>query len=173
MPAAIKQTVTIRTGGLVEVRSPELHEGDQAEVTVIVTERAGETPNAHTLGGDPGMPRAAASKELRILVGECSIPNWDGCGAVPITEPTVSMVSSFLAALPVGTPSPSIGAEPDGDVTLEWYSSTQRTLSVSVTAGGELHYAALFGPSKAYGTEQFSGDVPQVILNLIRRVDHP
>jgi hypothetical protein len=173
MSPAIKQTVTIRTGGLVEVRSPELHEGDQAEVTVIVTERAGQTPNASPLGSDPRMARAAASKELKMLVGECSVPNWDGCGAAPIAEPTVSTVSSFLAALPLGTPEPSIGAEPDGDVTLEWYSSTERTLSVSVTAGGELHYAALLGSSKAYGTEQFSGDVPQVILNLIRRVDHP
>jgi hypothetical protein len=36
MPAAIKQIVTVRPGGVVEVRSPELHAGDQAEVTVVV-----------------------------------------------------------------------------------------------------------------------------------------
>lgn len=36
MSAAIKQIVTVRPGGLVELRSPELHEGEQAEVTVVV-----------------------------------------------------------------------------------------------------------------------------------------
>jgi hypothetical protein len=40
MSAAIKQIVIVRPGGVVEVRSPELHEGDQAEVTVIVTQPA-------------------------------------------------------------------------------------------------------------------------------------
>jgi hypothetical protein len=36
MSAAIKQIVTVRSGGVVEVRSPELREGDQVEVTVVV-----------------------------------------------------------------------------------------------------------------------------------------
>jgi hypothetical protein len=36
MPATIKQTVTVKPGGVVEIRSPELQEGDVAEVTVVV-----------------------------------------------------------------------------------------------------------------------------------------
>ena len=36
MSSTIRQTVTVRSGGLVEIRSPELREGDQAEVTVVV-----------------------------------------------------------------------------------------------------------------------------------------
>lgn len=40
MPAAIKQIVTVRSGGVVEVRSPELREGDRAEVTVVVVHPA-------------------------------------------------------------------------------------------------------------------------------------
>jgi hypothetical protein len=41
MPAAIKQIVTVRPGGVVEVRSAELWEGDRAEVTVVVVHPAG------------------------------------------------------------------------------------------------------------------------------------
>jgi hypothetical protein len=37
MRSTIRQTVTIRSGGVVEIHSPELQEGDQAEVTVVVT----------------------------------------------------------------------------------------------------------------------------------------
>jgi len=33
---AIRQEVTVQANGLIEVRSPELHEGDIAEVTVRV-----------------------------------------------------------------------------------------------------------------------------------------
>jgi len=40
MPTAINQIVTVRAGGVVEVRSPELHEGDQAQVTVVVVQPA-------------------------------------------------------------------------------------------------------------------------------------
>ncbi len=46
---SIRMTVTVRSGGLIEVRSPELHEGDQAEVTVIVKQqnRENATPPAN------------------------------------------------------------------------------------------------------------------------------
>jgi hypothetical protein len=36
MPTTVKQITIVRPGGVVEVRSPELHEGEQAEVTVVV-----------------------------------------------------------------------------------------------------------------------------------------
>jgi hypothetical protein len=42
MLAAIKQIVTVRSGGVIEVHSPELHEGDRAEVTVVVLTVEGE-----------------------------------------------------------------------------------------------------------------------------------
>jgi hypothetical protein len=36
MSSTIRQIVTVQPGGVVEIRSAELHEGDQAEVTVVV-----------------------------------------------------------------------------------------------------------------------------------------
>lgn len=164
--------ITIRTGGLLEFRSPDLHEGDQAEVTVVVVPR-GTHENESNGAALDNKHEASANSQLQSLAAECSIPNWDGLGAVPVTQPTVLQASSFLAALPGDVPEPSIGAEPDGDVTLEWYCSPRQTLSVSVTSTGDLHYAALLGASKAYGTEQFSGTVPQIILDLIQRVELP
>ena len=43
-----------------------------------------------------------------------------------------------LEVLPDGLPMPSPGAEPDGQLTLEWHKSAYQTLSVSVTADGDL-----------------------------------
>jgi len=42
--------LTVRSGGVVEIHSPELREGDQAEVTVIVT----RPPNGKSQDRQPG-----------------------------------------------------------------------------------------------------------------------
>jgi hypothetical protein len=117
-----------------------------------------------------GLGMMTASEELSRVSQECSRNDWDGYGAAPIAEETYLQAHAFLDALPLGTSAPSVGAEPDGHLTLEWHQSPRRTLSVSVSPEGDLHYAALVGPSKAYGTEPFLGEVPQTILDLIHRV---
>jgi hypothetical protein len=108
--------------------------------------------------------------ELLSVAEECKVENWDGQGAAPVTEQTYCLAYRLLEALPLGTPPPSIGAEPDGHITLEWHRSARRTLSVSVSPEGDLHYSALLGSSKSYGTEPFLGDVPRIILELVSRV---
>ena len=108
--------------------------------------------------------------ELATVWEECREPNWDGFAALPVTQDTLRNAYLFLEALPFGFPQPSVGAEPDGDLTLEWHRSSRRTLSVSINAYGDLNYAALLGPNRTYGTETFFGDVPDAILSLIRRV---
>lgn len=112
----------------------------------------------------------AAFEELQSVAEECGLPNWDAYGAAPVIEETFRQGYRVLAALPLGTPAPSVGAEPDGHIVFEWYHSPRRTLSVSVSSEGELHYAALLGLSKAHGTEPFFGEVPKAILDLIRRI---
>ena len=109
-------------------------------------------------------------EELLKTFEECRQPNWDGYGAQSVREETYDLAHQFLAALPLSTSVPSIGAEPDGQITVEWYRSPQRTLSVSISPEGDLHFAALLGLTKAYGTEPFVGEVPKIISDLIHRV---
>jgi hypothetical protein len=113
---------------------------------------------------------SAVFEELATVAEDCRNADWDGYDALPVTQDTLRNAFCFLEALPLGTRAPSVGAEPDGHLTLEWYRSPRRTLSVSVSPEGDLHYAALFGPNRVYGTEAFFGDVPEAILDLIRRV---
>ena len=108
--------------------------------------------------------------ELYSVAERCLVGDWDGYGAAPLSANVYAQACQFLRALPLGIAAPSIGAEPDGHLTLEWYRSPRRLLSVSISPEGDLHYAALLGPNKAYGTEAFFGDVPRQILDLIHRV---
>jgi len=113
---------------------------------------------------------SALHDELGTVWQDCREPNWDGFGAMPVSNDMRQEARALLESFPLGFPSPSIGAEPDGSLTLEWHRSPRRTLSVSITPDGNLHFAALVGPNRVYGTEAFFGEVPDSILGLIRRV---
>ncbi len=109
--------------------------------------------------------------ELHDVAERCREANWDGYGASPVSNQAIVLASHFLAALPLGTSAPSVGAEPDGHITVEWHRALRRTLSVSVSPDGDLHYAALLpGSGKAYGSEPFFDNVPSRILGLIHAV---
>ena len=108
--------------------------------------------------------------ELEEVYSNSQKRGWDGYDAQPVRVETYFHVISFLESLPGVLPIPTVGVESDGNITLEWYKSPQRLLSVSVSPFGELHYAALIGPKKSYGTETFSGEIPHEILDLMRRV---
>ena len=112
-----------------------------------------------------------AFEELFQTFEECREPNWDGYGAQSVREETYDLAHQFLTALPLSTPVPSIGAEPDGHITVEWHRSPQRTLSVSISPDGELHYAALLGAERICGTETFRARMPQVLSDLIARIE--
>ncbi|HJT32425.1 MAG TPA: hypothetical protein VJ783_10315 [Pirellulales bacterium] len=113
---------------------------------------------------------ADARDEVITLWQACRHSDWDGFGAEPVSEHVLRNAYLLLESLPWELPVPSIGAEPDGQVTLEWHRTAWRTLSVSVTPDGELHYAALIGPNKNYGTEVFFGEAAAAIIELVRRV---
>ena len=108
--------------------------------------------------------------ELATVWEECRQPNWDGFQALPVIQDALRNAYRFLELLPLGFPAPSIGAEPDGHLTLEWHRGARRTLSVSVSPDGDLHYAALIGPNQVYGTETFVDEIPDTIIALIWRI---
>jgi len=114
-----------------------------------------------------------AYNEIGEVYNKCCIPNWDAHGAEPVQPDTLQNAYDFIKALPFGYPLPSVGAEPDGHLTLEWYFATNWLLSVSVSPDGALYYAALFAGEDPRGTCRFDGEVPETILYWIRRVCVP
>ncbi len=111
--------------------------------------------------------------QLDEIFSEFSSEGWDGYGAAPVTSETLLNARNLINCLPNNIPSPEIGAEPDGHVTLEWYRNPRRIVSVSVSPEGNLHYAALIGASRYFGTEPFLGEIPLIIRDLINKVVKP
>lgn len=112
----------------------------------------------------------ASIEDLLEVANECKDANWDGNDAAPITEETFWNAYRCLESLPIGISAPAVGCEPDGHLTFEWYKNPNRTLSVSVSPEGDLHYSAILGPNRARGTEVFLDQFPNPILDLVLRV---
>lgn len=117
--------------------------------------------------------RADLFEELDSVARECALPNWDGYDAHAVGAATIREAARFLRAIPDGAARPAISADPDGQISVEWHVSPKRTFSVSVSQDGELHYAALIGSSRHFGTVPFLGECPGVIADLIQRIGQP
>jgi hypothetical protein len=109
--------------------------------------------------------------ELVSLYGECMVADWDGDGAMAIAPATFHHTFNFLTAMPWGMEKPSLGVEPDGHITLEWYRHPRWIASISVGPEGMLYYAGLFGTSKVNGSEPFflGSNIPTAVLELVQR----
>ncbi len=109
--------------------------------------------------------------ELWDVWQDCKEPNWDGYDALPVDRETFQNAYRLVESLPLGCPLPSsVGAEPDGQLALEWHRNPRWTLSVSISPEGTLHYAALLGAEDPRGSCPFFGDISDSLLSLIRRV---
>jgi hypothetical protein len=156
--------------GLSAVVSGAIASGGESETARFVAEQAHEGRQSLRRTWTFGHAYQETLENLASISGRCSQPDWDGNGAEPVLGLTIIAATRFLDVLPSGHPGPTVSAEPDGHITLEWYRTPWRLLSVSVAPDDSLHYAALLGPNKHYGTEIFFGEIPQSILTLIQQI---
>lgn len=108
--------------------------------------------------------------ELSEIIDENRSASQDGRFSAPIAEATILHARRLVAALPIDIAPPSLGVEPDGHLTFEWYRNARWLISISVSPEAELFYAGLFDSSDVRGREIFGDTIPDVLLSLIRRV---
>ena len=109
-------------------------------------------------------------RSLTKAEAESAVGNWDGYDARPIDRVSCLRAIQFSKLLPMSVPTPETHIDTDGEVRFEWYRGPRQVFSVSVRRDGELAYAGLFGANKAYGTEYFGDELPNVLLDNIYRV---
>lgn len=110
-------------------------------------------------------PLVLASNKLTSVYDECSIDNWDGCGALPVSEGAVSEATIFLELLNNSNlPMPQISPEVDGGIEFEWYMSSDHIFTVSFNGKKILGYSGMFGEGNTfYGTSKIDSQIPDII----------
>lgn len=121
---------------------------------------------SHTFGLDSEL-----REELGDVWSECQIQNWDGYKALPVAKDTLKQVYELLEELPDDFPAPSLSADPDGALSLEWYTSKARQISVSII-DGEIHYAAKLGSERHHGNYLLVDGWPKSLFSLIEKIAH-
>lgn len=114
--------------------------------------------------------RTPVLRDLLEMAPEVSTPGWDGHDGLPVSALTIANAAQFVRALPQGCPVPSVSAEADGHVCLEWYRAPDHLLSVSIDPEANLYYAAIFRGPRVSGCEPFLGMVPKSIEDAIARL---
>jgi hypothetical protein len=109
-------------------------------------------------------------QHLEEVFEECSTVGWDGEQAKPISGEVLLYAQKFLNSFPLGIEAPEISAESDGAITLEWYRSPNRVLSISINPNGWVYYAAIMGTSKRHGSDFALMGISRDLLNLISQI---
>jgi hypothetical protein len=111
--------------------------------------------------------RWKTQEELWEIHDNCMQENWDGYEATAVDEATFKTAGEFLAVLPDSMMEPEVTADPDGEISFEWFMAHNMVFSISVNAFGRLAYAGILGARKVHGIEQFRGVISPIILEFL------
>ena len=117
-----------------------------------------------------GFAAKGTFQQLDEVFEECSSEGWDGERAKPISEETLQSAKTFLKSFSLGIEAPDVGAEPDGAITLEWYRSPSKVISISINPDGRAYWAALVGTRRRHGADYAMMDIPDDLLKIILQV---
>lgn len=114
-------------------------------------------------------PLVQAFAQLEAVFNEHQEKNWDGYGALPISEIAYQESMQFLVLLDdLHLPMPDIAPEVDGGIELEWYKSTDFIFTINMSGSEILGYSGFYGKRKrTYGTEPLAKEIPASIAENI------
>ena len=116
--------------------------------------------------------RSQLIQEFNEMLHECSIEDWDGYGALPLTLQAVKEAARFIDLLPIEVPDPDTAALPNGDVGFQWTFGRDRILTISFSGGNILLYASILGsPDRTKnGSEIFDDCIPKEVFEAIAEI---
>lgn len=117
-----------------------------------------------------GASREECLNQLLEVWSEANSAGWEGNGANRLDFQAANAAVTFINAVPSSVPMPEVAADPDGEISFDWFAGPRRQFSISLGARGILSYAGLFGSDKVSGSERFQGTIPRNLLDYIKRV---
>jgi len=128
--------------------------------------RANTQLNGAAQNWEPQIRAAVAA-----IADECSMTNWDGDGAAPVSAEALRLVERvarlFYCYVPRNTPAPELIPEADGEVSLNWSRDLDRVFSVSIGSHDKLNYAGrLGGGVEPHDVARFNPQDPSAIQQM-------
>ena len=116
--------------------------------------------------------RERLAQELTSFLDPQVATSWLGASSKGADFPAVQAGLRFLALLPpTYLANIELAPEIDGAIGLDWYLNPEKQLSITLSANGELHYAAIVGPiERASGRLLFDDSIPEEIARLLGRI---
>lgn len=108
---------------------------------------------------------------LEVLVPEIvSLLGVSDGDSVPVDKQTVLAAVRFAYSLPRFGVMPEVSADPDGEVSFDWFGPSGEMFSVSVNKNKRLAYAGWFGEtSRIHGIEKLAEVCPLQIARGIQK----
>jgi len=91
-------------------------------------------------------------QELKDVYIEAKEENWNDEGAQAVSYKTYLKAVAFVECLPRELLDVGVAADPDGEISFDWYGEGNRVFSASINSEGRLSYAAVYGKRSLHGT---------------------
>ncbi len=94
----------------------------------------------------------------------CSVENWDGDGAAPVSLEAVEEARALLISLPQYIAMPEVFPEATGSVAFEWYRGKGCRFVITTFGSRIVEFAGLLGAGNAvYGECRLEGGFPKLM----------
>jgi len=116
-----------------------------------------------------GNQRWRVELELWKVYDDCKVDDWDGYGAIGVSKEGYEVAREFLEQLPNFIANPEVSADPDGEISFEWFKSNDVIFAVSISSSLKLSFAGTFHSESVLGIENFGLEIPQAILKPLSK----
>lgn len=145
------------------VRPSSAISSDANQVCVAVSKVLEDRLDSESLFGS----KSTVLWQLMTVIGDLTVDE----DQEPVASETLHNVELFVLALPDGLPSPMIGVDPDGAISMTWAASRTRQFSVSVSNSDRLAYAWIDGSDKGHAVERFrSSSLTERFLTSLKSI---
>lgn len=117
-----------------------------------------------------GKSKTELFRKLGEVFREYGEAGWDGYSAAPASLDSYYKAAHFVQQFPSALPMPEVAVDPDGEMSFDWYVSSDENLTISFSPKDEITYAGVFGPNRAKGIEVFVDSIPVIILENLKRL---
>ena len=116
--------------------------------------------------------RLKALEELQQIQQECSVANWDGEDADPISSEAITFAAEFIARLPIDFPMPELTASSKGEVVLDWIENQTRMTTVYLKPSRQVVFAWVYDNESNHGSYMYAGRVDPRLTSTVLQL-HP